>query len=138
MYVLITGDRNWTNPSVIIFDVLWDLYETYGNTLSIVHGYADGVDLQSHICAEAIGLTIYPCPAHWNHNTPRWISVYGHCTATCQEKCGFRAGPIRNRYMIKKYPIDLTIGFHENIKKSKGTKDMLIVSQKNDIETWLH
>jgi hypothetical protein len=45
------------------------------------------------------------------------------------------AGPIRNQQMLDT-GIDLCIGFHPDITKSKGTKDMLTRASKAGIPTY--
>jgi hypothetical protein len=63
--------------------------------------------------AEELGLEVRKYPAKWH--------TYGKA-----------AGPIRNREMLKENP-ELVIAFHDDIKNSKGTKDMVTIAQKAGI-----
>jgi hypothetical protein len=53
------------------------------------------------------------------------------------EKHGLAAGPIRNRQMLTEGKPDLVIAFHENIEKSKGTKNMLELAKQAGVATYL-
>lgn len=129
MYILVTGDRLWTDIETVYAALL--PYVPMSPT--IVHGYADGADLCAHIVGEALGLTTIPCPAHWSHNAPRWVEIYGPCAWGCEKASGRAAGALRNRYMVRTYPITLVLAFHDNLAASKGTKDMVTVAKKYNI-----
>lgn len=116
------GDRNWTDKDKII-ETLVD----YDPDI-LIEGEARGADKLSRIVAEEeLGLcvedgTIEPFSADWNQ---------------------FRkaAGPIRNRAQLKRllelrdegYEIAV-VAFHEDIENSKGTKDMVTISEKAGVE----
>lgn len=120
--ILITGDRNWTEYPVI-FEALtkaWDEWATatvvnltqdreIGNksrNVMVIHGAARGADTLAGKAAWMLGFGIRVYPADWN-----------------KYKRG--AGPIRNSLMIKENKIDLVLAFHDDLKNSKGTKDMV-------------
>lgn len=108
--VLITGSRDWSTDEHIqkIIDQLVLLPE---NTI-IVHGAARGVDNIAAAIALEIGFQVIPYPADWI-------------------KYKKAAGPIRNREMHKcEAPFDLVLAFHDDLKNSKGTKDMVSVVEK--------
>lgn len=114
MKVLITGDREWEYLEPI-FAVL-SLLPQY---TIIVHGACRGADNAAAAIAEMLGLTANPYPADWS----------GH---------GRSAGPIRNRLMVMKEhlkgdPIDLVVAFHDDLQKSRDTRDMVSVAQKAGI-----
>lgn len=50
------------------------------------------------------------------------------------ERFGKAAGPIRNRRMAKKKP-RLVLAFHPDLRQSKGTKDMVWLSNSLKIKT---
>jgi len=111
MRVLITGDRNWDNRSVI---------ETQLSDLPpgsiIVQGGAKGADTIAMLNLVPY-LTTITYPAEW-------------------ELHGKAAGPIRNRKMLDTKP-DLVLGFHNDITTSKGTRDCLLEAQRRGIPTRL-
>lgn len=103
MKILITGSRNWTNYKAM-FNILKELPK---NT-QIIHGGCRGADTMAGNIAKKLGM---PVPkvysADWN-------------------KYGRGAGPKRNQLMLADNPDILKIiAFHEDIIKSKGTRDMI-------------
>jgi hypothetical protein len=72
----------------------------------VIHGACSGADRIAGEIAEQMGLSEIACPAKWDER-------------------GNAAGPIRNQEMLKHNP-DIVFAFHENISKSKGTKDMVV------------
>lgn len=109
MRVLICGDRNWVNRSVIKDYI-------YGLTLDtvIIEGEARGADTIAREVAEERGMTVLKYPAKW-------------------ERYGNSAGPIRNSTMIKNGKPDAVVAFHNDLSKSKGTIDMLIKAYNKGI-----
>lgn len=102
MTVLCCGDRNWDNWSAI-----WRELRRLGPNTVIVEGEARGADSMCRHVAERLGYPVHKHPALW-------------------EKHGKAAGPIRNQEMLDKHPdIDLVLAFHDDIKASKGTADMV-------------
>jgi len=74
-----------------------------------------GADLMSGRAAEYLNIPSIGHPAQWDRD-------------------GRAAGPIRNRQMLIEHPeIELVLGFHDNIRQSKGTKDMLTVASNRGI-----
>jgi hypothetical protein len=127
--VQITGDRKWDDWEIIFRELSrFNPAETI-----IIHGDADGADSIAGMIAEEMGFEVIPMPAHWRHNCDQWVLRYGPCPPDCKEYCGVGAGPIRNRKMAK-LNADLVLAFHKNIKKSKGTKDMVEVCEKKGME----
>ena len=108
MKILVCGDRDWTD--------IWTIYDVlnkYPRDTIILHGAARGADTMAGTIAKKLKFTIHSCPAQW-------------------EKYGKAAGPIRNRQMLDMNP-DLVIAFHNNIEKSKGTKDCIKEAEKRGI-----
>lgn len=113
MKVLICGDREWTNISMI----RRELEKLPKNTL-IIHGAARGADSIADKVARELGFKKpIKYPADWT-------------------KYGKGAGPIRNREMLKEDP-DLVLAFHNSIENSKGTKDMIEISKERGIKVIL-
>ena len=113
MKILICGDRHWANKKVM--KKVMDIWVKEGDTL--IHGGAKGADNMSGLIGKDIGCNIKVFPANW-------------------KEYGRSAGPIRNREMLRENP-DIIIGFHNDINKSKGTKDMLNIGKKNMIDTYI-
>lgn len=114
--VLICGDRNWEDQ-VLIDDFVGAVKEYFGLKLKIIEGEAAGADTCAKIAAKKFGVEVQGFKPNWN-------------------RYGKAAGPKRNRKMLGQKP-NLTAGFHNSIKDSKGTRDMLNISQKAAIPTIL-
>lgn len=107
MKVLVTGDREWTDGFAILY-VLGALKWIYDPTeVIVIHGDARGADRLAAEIALDLGYSVKPYPANW-------------------DKYGKSAGPIRNQHMLDDNPdIELAFAFHNDLGKSKGTKDMV-------------
>ena len=109
--VLVTGDRNWQidDPKYlgVIAEELRSLisYTTDGE-VHIIHGDARGVDAIAASVAREYGYDVTPYPAEW-------------------DKYHKAAGPKRNQQMLDEGTPNLVLAFHDDIKTSKGTKDMV-------------
>lgn len=111
--ILVCGDRNWKD---------WKTIEDFIKTLSkdtvIIHGNCRGADKMAGYVAKKYGLTVLPFPANW-------------------KKYGNAAGPIRNKQMIDEGKPDLVVVFHNDLSKSRGTKNMVQQARKHGIEVKL-
>lgn len=102
MRVLICGDRHWTD-SHLIFEYL----DGYSGTIEVViHGCSRGADSIAGSIADQLNIPVERYPAQW--------SMYGR-----------GAGPIRNQKMLDEGKPDFVWAFHNDIRNSKGTKDMI-------------
>ena len=113
--VLICGDRNWQDKEMIK-DLLIKLKPDV-----VIEGECDGADKLSRKAANELGYSedkILKFPADWT-------------------KYGKNAGPIRNKQMLDEGKPTLVAAFHDNIEKSKGTKNMLSQAKKAGITTML-
>ena len=104
--ILVTGDREWDDISRVVEEL-----KGYRPGTILIHGACRGADNICAAVAEALGFEVRSYPADW----------VKHRKA---------AGPIRNQQMINEEhrpeePIDLCLAFHNNIKNSRGTADML-------------
>ena len=116
MRVLVCGDRNWVDYEYIA-KVLDELVLS-DNDL-IIEGDARGADRLAGLWAEENGVPHVRIMALW-------------------EKYGRAAGPIRNRKMLHEYRPELVIAFHDDIDHSKGTMDMITISNNAKVETRLY
>ena len=130
MIILVTGDRNWDD-----IELMWDVLSLYDTTTTLVHGYASGADSIAHVIGLELGFVVVPCPAHWRHNTPKWVEVYGRCDIGCEHVSGAAAGAIRNRYMLRTHRPRRVLAFHNDLSQSKGTRDMVNISRLAGIHT---
>jgi len=113
MRLLICGDREWKDIEPIkkvILDMKADI---------VVEGEAKGADTLARVAAESMNIFVKKYPADW--------SSYA-----------LAAGPIRNSQMLIEGKPEVVVGFHNNIKFSKGTKHMLGISSKAGIPTFLY
>jgi len=110
--ILCCGDRNWKAGYAIIAR----LSEYRGQDVTIIHGNAQGADRMAAKIAVDMGLSVKSFQAEW-------------------EKYGRAAGPIRNRRMLVEGKPDLVIAFHDDIRNSKGTKNMVEQAKKRKIPT---
>ena len=113
MRLLVCGSRYW-KP----FDPIKRELKRLRPTV-VIHGGAKGADSLAGIAARELGIMVEVYPAEWE--------VYGRS-----------AGPIRNRKMLKEGKPDLVLAFHEDIKKSKGTADMMAIAKKAGIKVKLY
>lgn len=111
MKILVCGDRKWTDEQTIIDH----LFPFIMDKPTVIHGGAKGADTIGDMIARRYALTVIVKRAKWN-------------------RFGDAAGPIRNREMLKANP-DLVLAFHNDIKNSKGTKDMVTIARNAGIET---
>ena len=104
--ILVTGDRNWDDIPRVVEEL-----KGFRPGTILVHGACRGADIICAAVAEALRFEVRAYPADW-------------------EKHRRAAGPIRNRQMLTEEnkpeePIDLVLAFHNNIRESRGTADML-------------
>jgi hypothetical protein len=105
--IVVTGSRYWTDKGKIRQVLL----EEQPNL--VIEGGAKGADkLALEVCREEY-IRVININAEWN-------------------KYGYSAGPIRNSHMLD-YGPDLVLAFHEDISKSKGTKNCVEQAQKRGI-----
>ncbi|MHB1524969.1 MAG: DUF2493 domain-containing protein [Candidatus Dormibacteria bacterium] len=111
--VLICGSRVWTDR-VAIEAVVAQM--PLGSV--VIVGGATGADTLAEVAARAAGLQCEVYPADWG--------LYGR-----------RAGPIRNRAMLREGRPDVVVAFHADLWGSRGTADMVRVAQAAGLPVWL-
>lgn len=111
--VLVTGDRTWTAKHIIM-QVLQEL-----KPKRVIQGGAKGADLLAMECAVQLKIQQVEYKARWD--------TYGR-----------KAGPLRNRVMIDTEKPELVIAFHDNLEKSKGTKNMIMLANNRGIPVYLY
>lgn len=109
MKILVCGGRDWANRRVIKKRLL----ELPCNTI-IIEGGCKGADLMAREIALEIGLEVVEFPAAW-------------------KKYGKSAGIKRNIKMLDTKP-HLVLAFHDNIRKSKGTKHTVGEARRRGID----
>ncbi len=124
MRVLICGDRNWTNPSTIR-NMLWRLKANGYDT--VIEGEAKGADSIARDEAKKIGFIVLPFPAKWEEYKEKYpVAQFGMKWKT--------AGTDRNTQMLVEGKPDLVVAFHNNLAKSKGTRNMVEQARKAGIK----
>jgi hypothetical protein len=112
LWAIFCGDRNWEDDRLIgsVMDIL--------QPAVVIQGCAKGADTKSKWAADERGIKTLDFPARWD--------LYGRA-----------AGPIRNTDMLDRLRAHdgakIVVGFNNDIKKSKGTKDMLTQAKKAGI-----
>lgn len=116
MRVIVCGDRNWHD-----YHAIEGVLSNFRKGTIIIHGAARGADSLADLAAKQLGFERIPFPAKW-------------------EELGKKAGIVRNQQMLDEGKPDRVIAFHDNIEKSKGTKDMIQRAQKAEIKNfiWTH
>jgi hypothetical protein len=107
--VLISGDRNWY-PEAILRREIRALKKKHGSKLIIIVGGAPGVDKMAKGVAHEENVHAAEVDALW----------------TTRHQA---AGPQRNTAMLALWPHEVQC-YHQDIKKSKGTKDMKTQAEK--------
>lgn len=110
--ILITGAREYTNKKLIRETL--SQYKKKNTNVLLIHGNCSGVDKLAAEVGKELGFQIESHPANWN-------------------KYGNAAGPIRNKEMIEslvKHDNKLMFAFHDDIEKSRGTKNCVSQAKK--------
>ena len=110
MRIIVCGSREWTDE-----DVIKRLLKEFSPDV-VIEGECRGADLLAKKCANELGIRVEPYPANW-------------------DRYGRGAGPIRNKQMIVEGKPDLVVAFHNDIKNSLGTKNMLWQAKSYGIPT---
>jgi len=101
MRVLVCGSRDWFDKDKIKQEL-----EMLGSITLLIHGDCRGADTLAVQIAKELNIEIKAFPANWK--------LYG-----------LSAGPKRNQQMLDEGKPDYVLAFHDDIKSSKGTKDMI-------------
>ena len=117
--VLVCGDREWKDRTYL-FARLDEMMPLYGFT-EVIEGCARGADRLAEEWAKDRGLPIHHFPAEWDK--------YQHPQGKNP------AGAIRNRRMLSEGKPDIVIAFHTALQHSKGTRDMVDIARRADVES---
>ena len=113
--VLVCGSRNWRDRELIKAAML-----RHGCSAEdiLFHGNCAGADLIAEDVGMALGMHIVAFKPNWRHFK-------------------LAAGPIRNGLMLSFLP-DMIIAFHDDIKNSKGTKNMVSLARTAGVRAFVH
>lgn len=116
MRVLICGCRNWDDRNAIEREIkrLYQVASDRGEHLIVIEGGCRGADTMARRIARRLNIAVREYPADWGQ--------YGRS-----------AGPIRNQHMLNEGKPELVLAFHPDIKRSKGTADMIRRASKAGI-----
>ncbi len=112
MRIIVCGGRDFSDREAL-FRVLDDLHSTHGFTL-LIHGAARGTDRLAGEWAEARGVPCKPMAADWQMH-------------------GLRAGPVRNREMLRTCKPEIVVAF----PGGNGTDHMIEISMKEGVKVHL-
>jgi len=119
MKILVCGDRNWSNQKRL--NAVLDQIDGKATIEVLIEGEARGADTLGRLWAQAKtdrNILVEEHPADWN--------TYHK-----------GAGPRRNKEMLASGP-DLVVAFHNDITKSKGTKNMIKIALKAKVPVVLY
>lgn len=105
---LVTGDREWTDVGAIKRELL----KRKDSIKLLVHGNCRGADKIAAFICDSYGIPVKAEDANWKRD-------------------GHAAGPIRNQKMLDKHDPDVILAFHHDLRKSKGTKNMVTLGTKH-------
>lgn len=114
MRVLITGDRKWDDPEPI--EAMVDGLDPERDL--VIEGECVGADLLGKEVALSWCISVEGYPAKW-------------------DEYGKAAGVIRNQQMLDEGKPDVVWAFHDDLKNSKGTKDMVKRALKARLPVYL-
>lgn len=114
---VITGARDsWPSRDMATKVLRWATNDVANGAAELVHGCAQGIDTFIPSIAEDFGWKIHYVEAEW-------------------DKFGKVAGPMRNKKMLEGncdchpgvvYPPRMVLAFHDDLRRSKGTKNCII------------
>lgn len=107
--IIICGDRHWEDEKTIFLYI-----GTLPPDTRVITGGAKGADTIAENTRVWHGLDGKVYPANW--------TMFGKA-----------AGPIRNRRMMEDENPYLVVGFHNNISRSKGTRNMLLLAKRKRV-----
>jgi len=113
MIILVCGDRHWDDDGMID-----DVLRKYPRGTKLITGGARGADQMANRLGTNLGLDCFVVNAKWH--------IYGK-----------GAGPKRNKEMLDMSP-DVILAFHNDLSKSKGTKDTIEQAKKMGIKVILY
>lgn len=109
MVVLVCGDRNWDD-----YDTIRRELKKLPKGSVIIHGGCRGADKIAGEVAMELGFKVIAFPAEW-------------------DKYGKSAETIRNAKMLEEIRPDVVLTFHDDLERSKGTKDIAYRAAKEQI-----
>lgn len=117
MIALLCGSRGWhdTEPVNKVLSDLKREAEERGETLTVIHGAAPGLDRMAGRLARNLGCEVISVPAEW-------------------DRYGKGAGPIRNQKMLDEHQPEVVWAFRA-AGKSRGTLDMIQRSLEAGVPT---
>jgi hypothetical protein len=116
--VLVTGDRNFKASRVVV-----ERMRELGPAAIVIEGEARGADEIARDAARSIGLPVAGFPAHWDP-TPRTPRT--HIKTRLDGKQYVPSAGVRRNSVMANCEPDRVIAFHDNIERSRGTKDMVV------------
>lgn len=108
MRIIVTGDREWTDRKLVRNTLVSLIPKRFrGPSTTIGEGGARGLDTIAREVAKKLGIHVLTEHANWKKHKKA-------------------AGPIRNQNMLDFLQPHIVVAFHDNIRASKGTRDMVL------------
>lgn len=112
--LLVCGDRNWKD-----YDLIVQMLHKIPRDTVVIHGGCRGADRMAGQAAKYLGMTVKVFWADWAGE-------------------GRAAGPKRNRRMLKEGKPGMVWAFHNDLARSKGTKDMVELAKAAGVTVVVH
>jgi len=112
--ILVCGDRNWED-----YHTIHSALGEFSPESVVLHGGCRGADRIGGAVAKSYGMKVIVFMAEWG-------------------KYKNAAGPIRNTRMLNEGKPDVVLAFHGDIKRSKGTKNMIAQACERGIDVILY
>lgn len=92
-------DTRWRNEILLQWFLHNRIYRDHKENVKLVYG--NSYDKKAAKIGESFGWTSVECPAHWQHNVPAWVRVYGPCSSLCDHAVGITSLKIQNYNIAK-------------------------------------
>lgn len=133
--VLVCGNRRWNDPN-LVYAFLFGLESMIGDHIfGVISGAATGADTHAILWAQMMQIAYLPLAAEWHEHDPEGYSgipCKGH--SINEPRCP-AAGPRRNAKMLKYGMPHQVVAFTDNLRKSRGTLDMVTRAQALAVPT---
>lgn len=122
--ILICGSRDFTERN-FFGRAMQAWIGKHGYLDTVIEGCARGADSLAEQFVQRENAAGYPANITLRHFPADW------------DRHGRAAGPIRNQQMLTEGAPDAVIAFTHSLRRSKGTRDMVIRARRAGLPVWL-